>query len=305
MNKTFPKMFSLALILAVTVSLLPTQALQVAADSTTVVISEFRVRGPNGGNDEFIELFNLSTSPVDISGMKIKGSNNTGFVSTRATIPLGTILNPGCYYLVTNSAAAGYSGTIPGNLTYNTGVTDTGGIALTLADDSVIDQVGLDNGSAFKEGTPLASLGTSNQDRGYERKPGGVSGNGTDTDNNSNDFQLITPSNPQNLNSPCLSSATLFGVGNANPDTVTAGNSTLLTITVTPGSNPTSTGLSVNVDLSQIGGLLSQPFFDDGSNGDVTAGDNVFSYIASVAVDTSAGPKTLNATIGERQTYVH
>ena len=30
--------------------------------SSTVVISEFRVRGPNGGSDEFVELYNLSAS---------------------------------------------------------------------------------------------------------------------------------------------------------------------------------------------------------------------------------------------------
>ncbi len=28
--------------------------------STTIVISEFRTRGPSGANDEFIELYNLS-----------------------------------------------------------------------------------------------------------------------------------------------------------------------------------------------------------------------------------------------------
>ncbi|HYV40304.1 MAG TPA: hypothetical protein VEO02_00785, partial [Thermoanaerobaculia bacterium] len=37
--------------------LAPSAALAV---STTVVISEFRVRGPNGGSDEFVELYNLS-----------------------------------------------------------------------------------------------------------------------------------------------------------------------------------------------------------------------------------------------------
>ena len=43
------------------------------AVSSTVVISEFRTRGPNGGNDEFIELYNLSSSPVNISGWQIRG----------------------------------------------------------------------------------------------------------------------------------------------------------------------------------------------------------------------------------------
>lgn len=178
-----------------------------AEGSTTVVISEFRVRGPNGAADEFIELYNLSASPVDVGGWLVRGSNNAGSVSTRVTIPSGTILNPGCYYLVTNSSTTGgpYSGSVPGDLTFATGITDDGGIALTLpGGTTIVDQVGMSTGSAYKEGTPLANLGTANLNRGYERKPGGTAGSGTDTDNNSSDFQLITPSDPQNSASPCV-----------------------------------------------------------------------------------------------------
>src|ERR1051326_6758546 len=59
---------------------------RVQAVSTNVVISEFRVRGPNGGNDEFIELYNLSGAPVAIGGWKIRGSSSTAVISDRATI---------------------------------------------------------------------------------------------------------------------------------------------------------------------------------------------------------------------------
>jgi hypothetical protein len=64
---------------------------RVQAVSTNVVISEFRVRGPNGAADEFIELYNLSGAPVAIGGWKIRGSNNAAGVSDRATITAGTI----------------------------------------------------------------------------------------------------------------------------------------------------------------------------------------------------------------------
>src|SRR5687768_4364380 len=40
---------------------------------SNIVISEFRTRGPDGGNDEFIEIFNPTDSIVDISGWKIWG----------------------------------------------------------------------------------------------------------------------------------------------------------------------------------------------------------------------------------------
>ncbi|MEW6730990.1 MAG: Calx-beta domain-containing protein [Acidobacteriota bacterium] len=173
-----------------------------AGGGTPVVISEFRVRGPNGGNDEFVEIYNNTDSPIDISGWKMKGSNNAGTTSTRATVNANTMLPARGHFLFVNTTAPGYSGAVPGNKTYTTGITDDGGIAITMPNDTIVDQVGLSNGSAFKEGTPLASLGTQNLNRGYERKPGGLSGSTMDTNNNSTDFQLITPSDPQNLASP-------------------------------------------------------------------------------------------------------
>jgi uncharacterized protein len=64
--------------LAVLASLLA--AAPAAAQSSTIVISEFRTRGPNGGNDEFIELRNRSAAPVDIGGYRVNGSNASGTV---------------------------------------------------------------------------------------------------------------------------------------------------------------------------------------------------------------------------------
>jgi hypothetical protein len=167
------------------------------AVSITIVISEFRTRGLNGGNDEFIELYNLSASPVDISGWLVKGSNNSGTVTTRAIINDDTILNPGCHYLLTNSNPIGgpYSDLTIGDQTYGVGITNNGGIALTLPDGTIVDQIGLGNGSAFFEDLPLGPL-TTDKNRGYERKPGWGS-NGQDTDINRNDFQFVMPSNPQ------------------------------------------------------------------------------------------------------------
>ncbi len=92
------------------------------------------------------------------------------------------------------------------------------------------------------------------------------------------------------------------GTGAADPDMLKAAETTLLTVAVTPGENPTSTGLAVSCDLSAIGGSSTQAFFDDGSNGDVTGGDNTFSYLATVDVNTTAGDKTLNCTVTDAET---
>src|SRR5207244_2934588 len=113
-----------------------------------VVISEFRSRGPSGGNDEFVEIYNSTSTAVDISGWKMKGSNSAGTNSTRATVPASVSLPAHAHYLFTNTAASGYSGGVAGNTTYTTGITDDGGIAITLPNDTIVDAVGSSVGSA-------------------------------------------------------------------------------------------------------------------------------------------------------------
>jgi predicted extracellular nuclease len=91
------------------------------------------------------------------------------------------------------------------------------------------------------------------------------------------------------------------GTGIAAPAAVFAGANSLLTVTVTPGTDPVSTGITVAADLTAIGGSATQAFFDDGTNGDVTGGDNVFSFRATVASGTSPGLKALTATISDAE----
>jgi len=95
--------------------------------------------------------------------------------------------------------------------------------------------------------------------------------------------------------------AVLAGTGGANPASVLAGASSLLTVSVTPASCPTSTGIAVTADLSAIGGSHTQQFFDDGTNGDATPNNNVFSFNATVGVLTSPGLKNMAATITDEQ----
>ncbi|HKE83035.1 MAG TPA: lamin tail domain-containing protein [Vicinamibacterales bacterium] len=191
------KKLCVALACACAVVVFPTsnQTRLYAQAGSSVVISEFRTRGPQGGNDEFVELFNASASSVDISGWKISGSNSAGTTSVRATIAAGTTLGAGCFFLAVNTGSSGYSGTTPGNLTYTTGITDDGGVALSRSDNTIVDQVGMSAGSAFGEGPRLTVLLTTNVDRSYARTPTP----GADTDDNAADFALTTPSGPQNL----------------------------------------------------------------------------------------------------------
>ena len=69
----------------------------------------------------------------------------------------------------------------------------------------------------------------------------------------------------------------LTATGAASPSTVTRNQPTLLTIVVTPGTFPASTSIAVAADLTPIGGSAAQVFYDDGTHGDVTAGDGTYS----------------------------
>ncbi len=93
------------------------------------------------------------------------------------------------------------------------------------------------------------------------------------------------------------------GIGVANPNSVAPTESTLLRVAVTPGTNPPSTAHSVSADLTAIGGNASQQLFDDGSNGDVTAGDNTFSFFATVANGTNGSIKSLPFTVTETSPF--
>lgn len=165
-------------------------------------ITQFRVRGPAGGNDEFVELQNTGAAPLDVSGYKLNASNASGTTGTRLTLPAGTTVAPGCFLLLANGASSGYSGSVVPDVKYSTGVTDDGGIALLDGSGATIDQVGLSAGSAYKLGTPLTSLGSSNTDQGYSRK---TTGNGLpqSTGDNSADWVKVAPTAPRASTSPC------------------------------------------------------------------------------------------------------
>jgi hypothetical protein len=99
---------------------------------------------------------------------------------------------------------------------------------------------------------------------------------------------LTAPTNPR-------------GNGAANPASVQITGSTLLTVTVVGGLNPSSTGLAVTGNLTAINGSSTQQFYDDGTNGDVSAGDNVFSFQANVPEPLSAGGVSLPFTVTDAE----
>lgn len=215
------------------------------AFASDLTISQFRVRGPSGGNDEFVELHNGSGAPIDLGGYMLSASNDSGTIGTRATLPAGTSIAPGCYLLLVNTASNGYSGDVPGDATYRTGITDTGGLALLDAGGNIVDQVGLSNGSAYGEGTRLDSLGSTNADRAYQRRTD-AAGTVRDTDDNAADFTVVSPSDPHDSQSAC--SAVGFRVSAADAS-ISEGNTgqQQITFTLTLTQPAPASGASVHV----------------------------------------------------------
>ena len=188
----------------------------IEAASITIVIGEVQTRGSAGATDEFVELYNLSANAVDISGYKLYYRAKDSSVSyTRHTVPNGTTLQPYQHYLIVGS---GYDGGVTGDGTLTSSIADVGGLQLQTGEGTVVDSLaysysgGGDPNNGFAEGAYFASnphdnSNSTNQDTSMERKPGTLSSfgghkNGTDTDNNSDDFFATTASNPENMSSP-------------------------------------------------------------------------------------------------------
>jgi hypothetical protein len=97
----------------------------------SLIISEFRLRGPSGMNDEFIEIYNDSGADhtvAAISGTGYAIAASDGVV--RCTIPNGTVIPARGHWLCTNSGAYSLAGYAAGDGTYATDIPDNAGIAL-------------------------------------------------------------------------------------------------------------------------------------------------------------------------------
>ncbi|MFM7810020.1 MAG: lamin tail domain-containing protein, partial [Planctomycetota bacterium] len=167
-------------------------------------------------NKDYVEIFNSSSSPVNIGGWAIEYGSATGTwgSSTSAifTFPAGTTIQP-CQYLLVASATASSAGgalTVTPDFTFNTAMSATNGkVGLFNAVNSakacgsetagtLVDKISYGTGNC-PEGTATAALTVIT---GAVRNGDGA----TDTDNNSADFTLVTAPVPHNSASPAPAS---------------------------------------------------------------------------------------------------
>lgn len=184
---------------------------QSSAPSTTVVISQFYGAGGNTNaiyNRDYVELYNLSNSTVDISGWTIQYQSATNVANpwNFNTIPAGQTIAPGKYYLIAFGAAGANGAALPVTPDFDSTTTPlnlsgtTGRLALVssgtalpagCSSSNIVDNVSYGSTAVCFEGTgPAPSTSSILADFRL--------GNGaTDTNNNNNDFEAKTPS-PRN-----------------------------------------------------------------------------------------------------------
>lgn len=189
------------------------------ATAGQLIISEFRLRGPGGANDEFIEIYNASGANHTVSasggtGYGIAASDGT----TRCTIPNGQVIPNRAHYLCVNSG--GYSliaypgdiGNTFADASYTTDIPDNAGIALFNNNTGGVDYnfanrldaVGSTSeaNTVYREGAGLIPVATGTLEYAWVRDTCGKSGSVTtmglcsrstpkDTDDNASDFFFV------------------------------------------------------------------------------------------------------------------
>lgn len=191
-----------------------------------VLISEFRLRGPEGASDEYVELYNNTETPLAVN--TTDGSEGWALAASdgivRFIIPNGTVIPARGHFLGVNSNGYSLSGypagnagaepaTADGDATYTLDIPDNAGIAIfrtsnseNFSTDTRLDAVGSTSeaNALYKEGKGYPALGESvDTDHAFVRDNCGKGGSITtfgpcpsgglpkDTNDNAVDFYFV------------------------------------------------------------------------------------------------------------------
>jgi hypothetical protein len=185
-----------------------------AACAGSVVISQMAPRGPAGGLDEFVELYNRSTHDADVSGCEIAYYTSAGVRSVRATLGAGTVIGSHHWWLLGGPTFAG--STAPDVPTaWSTGLADVDATVSLECGATMMDTLGYGTNAMVREGTPTPPLPIA-ASSAYLRKAnhcstaasmasGGAdadAGNGWDGDDNVGDFVTLSARTPRSSATP-------------------------------------------------------------------------------------------------------
>jgi lamin tail-like protein/collagen triple helix repeat protein len=163
-----------------------------AVGAASIRVNEFSTGTSTSATDEFVEIVNVGAGSADIGGYKLAYRSGAGTSDvTLATIPTGTTLAPGAFYLFGGS---GYAGAAPANQSFSQALAaSAGGIGVRDANGTVVDSVGYGTATnAFVEAhaasAPPATAVPGSSDI---RLP-----DGADTDDNGVDFTVTVAPTP-------------------------------------------------------------------------------------------------------------
>jgi phosphatidylserine/phosphatidylglycerophosphate/cardiolipin synthase-like enzyme len=213
--RLLPRLFS-ALALFTVLASLPAAVSPARAAATHVVISEVSTRWASA-YDEFVELYNPTSSAVSLAGWKLQYKSATGAsFSDLTTLSAGASIPAHGFFLLGGTNAGGnYTGSATADATFPAGLADAGGHVRFLDGSAVeVDRIGWGTGNAAEGGSAAPAPSASVT---LERKAsvtstaatlatGGaeeLAGNGQDTNVNGSDVVAQTNGrHPQNSSNP-------------------------------------------------------------------------------------------------------
>ena len=181
---------------------------------TGVVISEAYLNGGSTGatyTNKYVELYNPTANPVDLSGMSVQYRSATGTAGTTTTVPLTGSIPAQGHYLVQGSSNGAAGGALPTP-------DDTGGLNFAGASGTIVlanqttpltaADLPVGDSSSNVKVVDLLGYGTSNTfettvDQGGNSVTSSLARTalGTDTNNNADDFTADAPT-PENAGEP-------------------------------------------------------------------------------------------------------
>ena len=195
MRKSIPIITSCVWLLAATIGYAQNAA-------PKVVINEFSYYHPLGNRMDFIELLNNDTTPVNLEDLNIFLIDGPGSTYNLLQPPVltGTI-EPGGYFVIGAPNGVANADITPFSETQDNIKRDTGSIALVHLGFGPVDAVGYgDEFTGGFKGSAISEYDSIPGANSFSRLP-----NGADSDDNSNDFELVcmTPGKENVIVSVC------------------------------------------------------------------------------------------------------
>jgi hypothetical protein len=214
-----------------------------------VLISEFRLNGPGGAQDEFIELYNNTDAPITVTSSD--GSISWALARSGdtivATLADGTFIPARGHYLITNSNGYSLAAVATANQVYAADIPGNTGIALFNAGRAAsftfanrLDAVGStsETNALYKEGAGYPAITPAlNTEFSFYRNLNTATGTPKDMNNNAADFLYVDTAGTDSG-----AGARLGAPGPENLSSPVQRNDKIKASLIDPGCSGTSTG---------------------------------------------------------------